>query len=602
MTTLNRDFDFDALNIMREKYHQERDKRIRSDGNKQYHEPKGQFSNYAKDPFIQTEIKRDALNDEVEVVVVGAGFGGLLAGASLREAGLEQKKAIRLIDQASDVGGTWYWNRFPGAMCDVESYIYMPLLEQLNYMPTEKYASGSEIFSYCQKIAEHYHLYDNACFQTEVTEVRWNQELQRWRVSTDRGDTIMARFVCMSNGILHRPKLPGVKGLENFEGYAFHTCRWDYQYTGGDMSGNMTGLENKRVAVVGTGATAIQCIPKLAESAEHVYVLQRTPSSIDVRNNCPTDTDWFTQQAAGWQQERRDNFNRILSGEHIDSDMINDGWTDISKNLSALLTNNTDIASAPDQIAKYAEAIDFNKMSQIRNRVDEVVSNSETADKLKAYYRAGCKRPCFHDEYLQSFNRDNVTLLDSQGKGVENVLANSVVVDGQEYPVDCLVFATGFELNPAIKKKAGYEVIGKNDLKLSDKWEQQTSSMHGVITSEFPNCFIISNLQSAFTVCITHSLEEQARHIAYIILNAKKQDATEVNVSKEAEQKWGELIVAQPNITEEFYNECTPGYYNREGEKNKLNLHNRSFANTVEYFKTLNDWREEGTLKGITFD
>jgi cyclohexanone monooxygenase len=320
-------FDPEAL---RAKYRHERDKRLRADGNAQYVEIAGDFARYLDDPYVTPGFTRPALTDEVEVVVVGGGFGGLLAGARLKEAGLTD---IRIIEKGGDFGGTWYWNRYPGAACDIESYIYLPLLEEIGYVPKEKYTRAPEILAHSRAIGEHFGLYDGALFQTEVKAMRWDDEAARWIVETNRGDALRARFVVMANGPLHRPKLPGIPGIESYKGHSFHTSRWDYEYTGGTNEGGLTGLAGKRIGVIGTGATAVQCVPHLGAGAGELFVFQRTPSSIDVRNNRPTDPEWAASLEPGWQQRRMDNFNILLSGGFQPEDLVNDGWTDIIGNI-----------------------------------------------------------------------------------------------------------------------------------------------------------------------------------------------------------------------------------------------------------------------------
>src|SRR5262245_41701340 len=248
----NLGFDPDAL---REKYRHERDKRLRPDGNDQYVEVTGKFAHFVDDPYVEPGFIREPLTDEIDVVIIGGGFGGLLAGARFRQAGIDD---IRIIEAGGDFGGTWYWNRYPGAQCDIESYCYLPLLEELGYMPKEKYSYAPEIYEHSQRIASAFNLYDAACFQTSVTGLKWDEDSARWIVSTDRNDAMKARFVVMATGPLNRPKLPAVPGIEDFEGHTFHTSRWDYHYTGGDHSGGLTKLADKRVAIIGTGATAIQ--------------------------------------------------------------------------------------------------------------------------------------------------------------------------------------------------------------------------------------------------------------------------------------------------------------------------------------------------------
>jgi cation diffusion facilitator CzcD-associated flavoprotein CzcO len=453
---------------LRRKYKAERDKRIRVDGNRQYKETAGDFSKYVDDPYADKEFNRAQLSDHSDVVIIGGGFGGLVSGARFREIGTEK---IRIIEKGSDFGGTWYWNRYPGAMCDVESYIYLPLLEEMNYVPIEKYTHAPEILSYCKKLADHYDLYRDACLQTEVTEIKWDARSAVWVISTNRGDAMTATSVVMSNGPLNRPKLPGIEGINEFEGHTFHTSRWDYDYTGGSSDGGLTGLKNKRVGIIGTGATAVQCIPHLGASAKQLFVFQRTPSSIDVRNNRETDPEWVKNLAPGWQKRRMENFNSLVSGGSENQDMVGDGWTEIYRNLTGMLPPEGFEKLSEKDMGLATELADFKKMESIRNRVDAVVNDKETADALKPYYRQFCKRPCFHDEYLETYNKDNVKLIDTQGLGVDKITKNGVVVNGTEYELDCLIFATGFEVGTAYTRRSGYEVIGKNDLKLSDKWK-----------------------------------------------------------------------------------------------------------------------------------
>jgi cation diffusion facilitator CzcD-associated flavoprotein CzcO len=436
----NVEFDSEAV---REKYRRERDKRLRPDGNGQFPEIAGHLSRYLDDPCSDPTFVRNPMTDEVDVVIIGGGLGGLLAGAKLREIGV---KRIRVIEKGSDFGGVWYWNRYPGAQCDIESYIYLPLLEELGYMPKEKYSFAPEIRQYCGSIGRKYDLYADACFQTEVTEVRWREECSQWEISTDRGDCIPARFVVMAPGSQHRPRLPAIPGIDEFGGHTFHTSRWDYGYTGGDSNGNMTALADKRVGLVGTGATAVQCVPYLGESAQQLFVFQRTPSTVAERNNRPTDPEWVRSLTPGWQSRRMRNFITLMTGGTQDEDLVDDGWTHAVKKLGIPpIAGPTEKQSA--DLAMAAEIADFQLMEQIRGRVSAIVEDPGTAERSKPYCRYMCKRPGFHDSYLQTFNRSNVTLVDTHGMAVERVTKTGVVVDGHEYELDCLIFATGFDIS-----------------------------------------------------------------------------------------------------------------------------------------------------------
>ena len=590
----DRGFDPDAL---RARYREERDKRLRPDGNEQYVEAKGVFAHFRDDPYVAPGFHRQPLFDEVEVAVVGGGFGGLLAGARLREAGIDD---LRIVEKGGDFGGTWYWNRYPGAMCDVESYIYLPLLEELTYVPTEKYARAPEILAHAEAIGRKYELYRGACFQTEVTEMRWDEGAARWLLATDRGDRLKARFVCMPTGPLNRPKLPGIPGIESFRGHAFHTSRWDYAYTGGDSSGNLTGLRGKRVGVIGTGATAVQCVPHLGEAAGHLYVFQRTPSSIDVRANRPTDPQWARALSRGWHQQRMDNFNILVSGGFQAEDLVNDGWTDIIRKLLVIVQQEPGAIGTPDAIAKTLELADFQKMEQIRARVDAIVADPATAQALKPYYRQFCKRPCFHDEYLQTFNRPNVMLVDTDGKGIERVTEKGVVVVGVEYELDCLIYATGFEVGTDYTRRAGYEVYGRGGATLTQRWKDGVRTLHGMHSRGLPNCFIMGPQQAGFTVNFPHMLNEQSQHIAYIIRQAIDRGVRSVEVSEAAETEWVDQVIQLSRLGREFLESCTPGYYNNEGKLSERAAQNGFYGGgSVQFFKILREWRAEGGLRGL---
>ncbi len=583
------EFDVDAL---RQKYAQERDRRLRPDGIAQYVEISGVFADFANDPWSDQEFTRGPLTDDIDVAIIGAGFGGLLTGARLRELGVQ---SIRLIDKAADVGGTWYWNRYPGIACDVESYVYMPLLEELGYVPTEKYAKGPEIFAHCKNIAQHYDLYRDICLQTEVHEIRWEPELQRWIIATNHGDSIRARFVAMANGYLQKPKLPGIEGIMAFEGHTFHTSRWDYDYTGPDLA----KLADKRVGIIGTGATAIQCVPHIAKAVKQLLVFQRTPSTVDVRGNRPTDPAWSESLQDGWQRRRIENFQLLTAGGEADEDLVDDAWTSIVKKL--FLMRQTAVEGMSDEERLRAvEMADFAKMEEIRARVDSIVNDPATAEALKPWYGYFCKRPCFHDDYLQTFNLDNVTLVDTKGKGVERITRDGVVVDGTEHNIDCLIFATGFEVGTDYSRRTGFEIIGRDGATLTDKWRDGVQTLHGLAVNGFPNCFILSIAQSGFTVNFPYLLDVQARHSAEVIAWALSHDVTQLEATVDAESSWVDTIVARTGASAERAKSCTPGYYNREGQANAKTRQGSFFYGTpTEYADIIEASRANGTPEGF---
>ncbi|OSC38816.1 flavin-containing monooxygenase [Mycobacterium decipiens] len=582
-------FDIDAL---RRKYAQERARRLRPDGLAQYVEIADEFARYAEDPWVDRTFEREPVADEVDVAIVGAGFGGLLTAVRLRELGIEN---VRLIDRAADVGGTWYWNRYPGIACDVESYVYIPLLEELGYLPAEKYAKGAEIFAHCRRIAQHYDLYRNACLQTDVHEIAWNAMDSRWIIRSNHGDEMRAKFVSMANGYQAKPKLPGIPGIGSFRGHTFHTSRWDYRYTGEKLE----NLAGKRVGIIGTGATAVQCVPHLAAAARQLYVFQRTPSSVDVRANRPTDPQWANTLQAGWQRKRIQNFQILTAGGQAEEDLVADAWTSITRKLP-VMRHDIDGSGNPEERTRSIELADFAKMEEIRARVDDIVADPATAEALKPWYGYFCKRPCFHDEYLQTFNRDNVSLVDTRGRGVDRITESGLVVDGLAYELDCLIFATGFEVGTDYCRRTGFTLIGRDGVTLTDKWRDGVRTFQGLCANGFPNCFIESIAQSGLTVNFPYLLDVQASHAAWIIAWALRRGVTEIEASRSAEADWVDLVLARSVATAERAKTCTPGYYNREGMADaRTRQGSFFFGGPTEYADILETWRAQGGLVGF---
>jgi cation diffusion facilitator CzcD-associated flavoprotein CzcO len=584
-------FDPDAL---REKYRMERDKRIRRDGNAQYVEVAGQFGDYLRDPYTEP-VERPPLVDDVTVAVIGGGFAGLITGARLAQAGIDD---FRIIEKGGDFGGTWYWNRYPGAQCDVESYVYLPLLEETSYVPSEKYARAPEILEHCRRIAQRFHLYERSCLSTEVTGIAWDGARLRWNILTNRNDRISARFLVMGNGPLHRPKLPGIPGIERFEGHAFHTSRWDYAYTGGGSNGGLDGLIDKRVGIIGTGATAVQVVPHVAASAGELFVFQRTPSSIDVRANRPTDASWAASLGPGWQRERMENFTLLTSGGFAEQDLVMDGWTDIIGKLVTRLRDHS--AGSGQDLPTILELADFEKMEQIRARVDAIVTDPATAEALKPWYRQFCKRPCFHDEYLQSFNRPNVSLVDTEGRGIDGMTPTGVIVGERHYQIDCLIYATGFEVGTDYTRRAGYDVVGPQGISLSEYWRDGMRSLHGMHVHGFPNMFVLGHTQGGFTVNYPHLLEEASAHLTHILHHAIDHDLSTVEATEEGEAAWLVTLAESARDIRTFQEQCTPGYYNNEGQPAAGGFLGSSYGNgPMPYFRLLADWRDAGSFTGL---
>ncbi len=588
----------------RAKYREERAKRLREDGNDQYIEPAGRYAHLLDDPYVDA-ADRAPRHDEVTVAVIGGGFAGLVTGARLKEAGVDD---VRIIESGGDVGGAWYWNRYPGAMCDTAAMIYMPLLEETGHVPSAKYVPAAEIFAHAQHIATQFDLYDNALLSTNVCGMRWDEAASNWVITTDRGDEVRARFVAMGTGPLHRPKLPGVPGIESFAGHTFHTSRWDYDYTGGNAEGApLDRLTDKRVGIIGTGATAVQCIPHLARAAGELYVFQRTPSSIDVRANHPIDPEWFATLEPGWQRKWLFNFATLQTGGFADEDLVRDGWTDIAQRIRDRIVAKMAEPGVMFDVTMAQQAYedsDDEKMNEIRARIDAVVTDPATAEALKPWYRQLCKRPCFHDEYLQAYNEPNTHLVDTNGKGVSRIDQTGVWVGAEHYDLDCLIFASGFEVGTEYARRSGYETIGRGGLTLSERWADGMQTLHGMHVHDFPNLFIIGANQAGNLISnITSNLVEAGTSIAAVVAHAIEIGADEVEVSEAAEQEW---VRGLDGGTAAFLgnSDCTPGYYNNEGgplgPRERLNFVGYP-SGPVAFFEYIDGWRRSGEFAGLEF-
>ncbi|MHB8438653.1 MAG: flavin-containing monooxygenase [Acidimicrobiales bacterium] len=584
---------------VRAKYLAERDKRL-VPGRSEIRDLRAEasFARYRDDPFAPL-VDRDPVVDEVDVVIVGGGIAGVLAGANLRKAGVER---IRIVDQAGGIGGTWYWNRYPGVMCDVESYMYIPMLEELDYVPKHRYAFGEEIRGHLQAVAERFDLVDDALFHTGVTRAEWDDDAARWRVHTDRGDTVTARWYVLAVGILNLMKLPAIPGMEDFGGRSFHSSRWDYRYTGGAEHEPLTGLADKVVAFIGTGATGIQCVPPLADAARHLYVFQRTPSAVGVRGNRPTDPDFAAKLAPGWQRDRMDNFQAIMLGREVEADHVDDGWT---RHYAAVHHPPRRAGMTLAEFMRSAEELDFSIMEEHRRRVDELVSDRTKAEILKPYYRYLCKRPCFHDEYLQAFNNANVTLVDCPA-GIERITKEGPVVNGRQYEVDCIIYGTGFEpeLTP-LYRRAGHEIVGRSGISLAEKWVDGAASLFGMMSRGFPNMFVMPapGQQAVVTVNYTQLAVLGAEFVGRAVGLLEEGCVEVFDVSDGAEAEWTQKVVDSFVDGSAVMSACTPSRINNEGHPELMNPRNgnygRGMGDWFGYRDRLEGWLEAGTFDGL---
>jgi cyclohexanone monooxygenase len=594
------DIDIPAL---REKYQRERDKRLRRDGQNQYLRTADEFADqYEGDPHNPVQ-PRNPISEDLDVAVLGAGWSGILAGVHLKKAGVS---TFRNIDLAGDFGGCWYWNRFPGLQCDNDAYCYLPLLEEMDYIPSKKFSDGYENFEYIQRVAKKFDLYKGALFHTLVREMRWDDAIKRWRLTTNRGDDIRARFVVMACGPLNRPKLPGVPGIKDFKGKKFHTARWDYAYTGGSQRNPVLDrLADKSVALVGTGATAIQVVPYLGRHAKQLYVVQRTPSCVDSRSNPPTDPEWVKSLKPGWQKERQVNFHRgamegyFLPGE---TDLICDFWTELSRNIRARIESMGSPQLPLEQLMEVREQEDYKVMERLRRRIDTIVENKDTAEALKPYYRFMCKRPCSSNSYYETFNLPNVKLLDvSTTQGLERMTEKGIVANGVEHPVDCVIFACGYEVTSELSRRWGIDVVeGRNGVSIYDHWADGYKTLHGMTTCGFPNQFFIQFSQGGLNASIPATFEQQAHHIAYIIKEGLKRGASVVECSPKAQEQWVKTIRETSYDNTAWERACTPGYFNNEGEEKRRWFLGEPYGPGFYAFdKLIQEWRDNGDLQGL---
>src|ERR1700676_1055808 len=580
-----------SIDQLRQRYRLEQQKRLRPEGMAQWRELKDEVEDLDRDPFVEPGFTREPVVEETTVVIVGGGFAGMLTAIDLGKHGITD---FWIVEKAGDFGGTWYWNRYPGCMCDVESYTYLPLLEETGFMPSERYASATEIFEYSKLLACKFNLYSHALFQTDVTGAEWDEEARRWRVTTTRGDRLSSCFMVLAGGILHKAKLPGIPGIENFEGKAFHTSRWDYSYTGGSPTEPMDRLFDTRVGIIGTGATAVQVVPQIAHVAQELYVFQRTPGAVGVRNQQPTDVEWFQSLEPGWQEERIVNFTQAVTGAQPEVDLVDDGWTEV-------MWLDTHRAPDSDEEVEALERSDFETMEAIRQRIDEIVQDPETAEKLKPYWGKHCKRVCFHDDYLPAFNLPNVHLVDTDGRGVDELTARGPVVNGVEYPVDLLIYASGFEVTTDLHQRLGFDPKGRHGVTLSERWAEGAHTLHGVLASGFPNLLLISLVQGGFGTNFSHLLSESAKHVAHIVETCVEQGIAVIEPEEAAEVEWMGQRHRVGAGGARYFQSCTPSFYNSEQQAiDARAARNLTYSGSLlDYIGYLERWRQEPDFAGV---
>ncbi|KAJ5628463.1 hypothetical protein N7490_010691 [Penicillium lividum] len=616
---------------MKHRYEEERTKRLRDAGNAQFIEisKSPQYQHFANDPWVDLAaiqpLQTKFPEKRSEILIIGAGWGGIQNAVRMIQSGIPAED-IRIIDPAGGFGGTWYWNRYPGLMCDIESYTYLPFLEETGYVPRYRYSQGEEIREYVNLVAEKWGLARCAVFKTQAREIVWDDDAKEWSVELfqcrkeESPETIQIRskFVTIAAGILNLPKLPSIPGILEYKGDMFHSARWAYDITGGSPKDpSLVKLMDKRVAIIGTGATAVQVVPQLAKWCKHLYVIQRTPASVNFRDQRETDEEWFLKEVSatkGWQRERMRNFHQHFTlGELPALNLVNDEWTRAPGLVG--LTGNPEGPKLPEDIPAYKARlveVDVPYQKRIHARIDEEVNDPAIAEKLKPWHPIWCKRPLFHDDYLKSFNQDNVTLVDTDGKSVDKMTANSVVVGDKAYEVDLVIFATGFLAPPAGSpaEKASMSIIGLNEVSMSKEWPRLgPTTLHGVIDTKFPNLFISGPQQASTSGNYRFTLDEYAKHIAYILAESKRR-ASDVPIviapSAEAAEDWA-MQVMMHSAPMGAVMGCTPGYFNLEGELDRVPPEQQMVLarsgiwgwGIEHWIGVIEKWRADGDMKGI---
>nr|B3FWS3.1 RecName: Full=FAD-binding monooxygenase hmp7; Short=FMO hmp7; AltName: Full=Hypothemycin biosynthesis cluster protein hpm7 [Hypomyces subiculosus]ACD39757.1 flavin-dependent monooxygenase [Hypomyces subiculosus]ACD39766.1 flavin-dependent monooxygenase [Hypomyces subiculosus] len=581
--------------FLEEKYDQERLKRINAAGYAKYSEVgDGELERFKVTHRLEdVASSREPVSVDTDVVIIGAGYAGILTAVRLVQNGILN---FRIVEKGNGFGGTWYWNQYPGAQCDVESYIYMPLLEETGYVPTERYARGPEILKHINLIAKKWELAPKTHFQSEVSAADWTAD--RWTVKTRQGDEFRSRYLVTAIGPFHRPKLPGVPGINSFKGNTFHSSGWDYEASGGSATEKLTKFSDKTIGIIGTGATAVQMLPFVANSAKEVLVFQRTPAPVNVRNNGPTPPDFAKFLEPGWQLRRMDNFNKIYTGEPIDTSIVSEEW--LSATLQVLFGTESDKPSDPAELEQLLARTDFQVMERIRRRVDETIKDPVTREQLKPWYATICKRPCFHDEYLECFNRPNVRLVDTDGKGVDRITEDSVVVDGKEHHVDALVFCTGFEYLSGVDRHGGFTVTGKDGVTLTERWTPGPSTYHGLYVHGFPNFFCLQTAQAGTNPNFMYTATTGSTQIGHVIAECLKDGVREVQPTKQAEDDWVKMILEGGRGMMHLMRNCTPGYMNNDGNLDEKTARRMFYpGGPTAWRKLLEAWREKGDFEGL---
>ncbi|KAL5334678.1 hypothetical protein BJX70DRAFT_377414 [Aspergillus crustosus] len=598
-----------------------------------YTPPSNRLRNLERDPWLRQATARNPNSGttstrQTRVLIIGAGYGGLLFAVRLLQSGFSLDD-ILLVDSAGGFGGTWYWNRYPGLMCDIESYIYMPLLEETGHIPSRKYVPGEELRGHAEKIAEKWQLQAQTMFQTTITSMSWDENMGRWIATAvrsngeekQRSDLLMisADFAIIANGTLSTPKIPDIPGLDDFAGHVFHTARWDYGYTGGSPAlPTMDRLKKQRVGVIGTGSTAVQIIPQLARWAGELTVFQRTPGAVGLQENKATDPQSWNQTildvGPGWQRKRSENFNAFISGSNLagsethEKDLVNDGWTRYPS-FSAAIGGARNLQ--PDFL-ELAKRVDRQRQQAAQEYITATIDSPSTIEALTNRTYGWCKRPCFHERYIETYNLPHVQLVKTPAQGVTDITRTGIRIGDQEYELDLIVLATGYDLGSLCPAdRARLTVQGRGGHLMSEKWAAGPATLHGVMTRGFPNLFFPGTSQAGVTANQSYMFDRAAEHVAYIIRHAQSRAQSScpgcrvrVEPNQQAEELWTAQSIARAGAFAATKT-CGAGSYTissrygESGETEKLARHMPWGEGMASYVRVLESWRADGRMDGL---
>ena len=493
-------------------------------------------------------------SNNYDAIIVGAGFAGMYMLHKLRGQGL----SVKVFETGSGVGGTWFWNRYPGARCDIDSleysYQFSEELQQDWHWP-ERYSAQPDILEYANHVAERFDLRKDIQFNTRVENSIYNENSKNWSVTTDDGKTQAAQFCIMATGCLSSTNTPDFKGLDSFKGKTYHTGKWPHEKV--DFTG-------KRVGIIGTGSSAIQAIPEIAKQAGHLYVFQRTPNYTVPSNNSPMDKEVEKTVKADYAGFRERN-SKMPAGAGADSGRQTD------KSVSALdvsheqrtkeyesrwETSGLSIGGSYGDLMLNQESNDT-IAEFARGKIRDIVKDPETAEALCPQQTFACKRLCVDTGYYQTFNQPNVTLVDISKGAIDEITASGLQANGEDFELDCIVFATGFDAMTGALLNA--DIRGEGGLTLAEKWSAGPRTYLGLGTAGFPNLFTITGPGSPSVLTnMLPSIEQHVNWIADCIQYLKKSNLQTIDATDDAENAWVEHVNVLASHT--LYPSCNSWY------------------------------------------